>query len=393
MSHRLISRSPDLQQLRDEGYAVEVKGGYLLVHDVPYLAPDRSVRRGTLVSTLDLANDVTVRPTTHVVHFTGEHPCNLDGTHIAQIAHASRTCELMPGLVVQHSFSNKPRSGYANYHEKMTRYIEIVANPARAVEPDVSAQTFRVIAAEDEESPFEYIDTATSRAGIGTYTAKLEGHRVAVVGLGGTGSYVLDLVAKTPVFEIHVYDGDSFCQHNAFRSPGAVGVQDLKDQPKKAAFFAQQYGRMKRRISAHPYYIDAGNVGELRVMDFVFVCVDSGDARRLVVENLMAFGVPFADVGMGVFKADAGLGGVVRVTSSTPRRQDHVLGGQRIPFGEGDGNNEYNRNIQIAELNALNAALAVIRWKKHLGYYLDLESEHHTTYTIDGNMLTNEDRV
>ena len=50
---------------------------------------------------------------------------------------------------------------------------------------------------------------------------------------------------------------------------------------------------------------------------------------------------------------------------------------------------EYERNVQIVELNALNAALAVIRWKKHRGFYLDLGQEDRSTYTIDGNHMSN----
>lgn len=53
--------------------------------------------------------------------------------------------------------------------------------------------------------------------------------------------------------------------------------------------------------------------------------------------------------------------------------------------------NEYDVNIQIADLNALNAALAVIKWKKLMGFYQDLDLEHHCTYTIGGNLLHNED--
>jgi hypothetical protein len=41
--------------------------------------------------------------------------------------------------------------------------------------------------------------------------------------------------------------------------------------------------------------------------------------------------------------------------------------------------------------NALNALLAVIRWKKIVGFYDDLEHEHNTIYLIDGNTLINED--
>ena len=55
---------------------------------------------------------------------------------------------------------------------------------------------------------------------------------------------------------------------------------------------------------------------------------------------------------------------------------------QPIPFSDGAERNEYDKNIQIADLNALNAALAVIKWKKLLGFYIDQEHELYSTYTI-----------
>ena len=50
---------------------------------------------------------------------------------------------------------------------------------------------------------------------------------------------------------------------------------------------------------------------------------------------------------------------------------------------------EYERNAQLAELNALNAALAVIKWKKVRDFYSDLEQELNCEYVIDGNRLMN----
>ena len=82
------------------------------------------------------------------------------------------------------------------------------------------------------------------------------------------------------------------------------------------------------------------------------------------------------------------------MTTSTADRPNDVDITKRIPFGvDEDGENEYRTNIQIADLNALNAALAVIRWKKMCGFYHDFDHEHHSTYTIDGNLLTNEDKA
>jgi hypothetical protein len=149
---------------------------------------------------------------------------------------------------------------------------------------------------------------------------------------------------------------------------------------------------MHRKIFAHGTYIDASNVECLRGMDFVFLCLDQGRAKQVIVEKLEEFGIPFVDVGMGVELIDDGLIGVLRVTTSTTAKREHVRTKNRIAF-TGDGREDlYSRNIQIAELNALNAALAVIKWKKHCGFYVDLEKEHFSTYTIDGNTLTNEDK-
>ncbi|QEL16821.1 hypothetical protein PX52LOC_03794 [Limnoglobus roseus] len=98
------------------------------------------------------------------------------------------------------------------------------------------------------------------------------------------------------------------------------------------------------------------------------------------------------DSGMGLELVDGSLGGMLRVTASTPGMRGHVHGG-RISFAGGGVNDIYSSNIQVADLNALNATLAVIKWKKLRGFYRDLEREHHCTYTTDGNQLENGDRA
>src|SRR5258706_15837041 len=120
MSHQLISRSPDLKRLRDEGYDVEVvKSNHLLVKNVPYVTSKCQIQRGTLVSELTISGESTAPPGTHVVYFVGEFPCHKDGAPISQLIHASADQDLGNGLVVNHSFSNKPPQGYPNYYEKM----------------------------------------------------------------------------------------------------------------------------------------------------------------------------------------------------------------------------------------------------------------------------------
>jgi molybdopterin/thiamine biosynthesis adenylyltransferase len=391
MSQQLINRSQDLKRLRDEGFDVEVRSNYLLLKHIPYVTAKKEIKYGILVSEFTLAGDITAPPSTHVVQFAGEYPCNKDGSEMNKIRHQSERKDLGPELVVHHSFSSKPSGGYKDYYDKMATYAAIISAAAQAINPGVTARTFPAIAAESDESVFNYIDTASSRAEIMIVTKKLEIGAVGIVGLGGTGSYVLDLVAKTPTKAIHLFDGDRFSQHNAFRSPGAPSIEELRTEPKKVTYFKMIYSKMHRNIIAHDDYLSASNVDQLQGLDFVFLCLDSGETKKMIVEKLEALGIPFVDVGMGVELGENGLSGILRVTTSTVQKRNHVWDKKRISFvGDGKGN-DYSRNIQIADLNALNAALAVIKWKKIFGFYVDLEKEHFSAYTIDGNAVVNED--
>lgn len=269
MSRQLINRSDDLTRLRNEGYDVEINANYLLVKHVPYVNHAREVKFGILVSELTLAGNITTKPNTHVVYFAGEHPCNKDGSRMDKIAHSSAKKNLGSGLVVDHSFSSKPSGGYGDYYDKMTTYTAIISSPARSIDPSATAKTFPVIEPEEEESVFQYLDTASSRAEINTVTKKLGLPKVGIVGLGGTGSYVLDLIAKTPVKEIRLFDGDEFLQHNAFRAPGAPSLEELKEKPKKVEYFKERYSKMHKNIVANSGYIDKSNIENLQGMDFV----------------------------------------------------------------------------------------------------------------------------
>jgi hypothetical protein len=393
MSRQLISRSPDLKRLQDDGYEVAVKAGFLVVSHVPYVDADRKVRIGELVSELSLAGDITTKPSTHVVMFAGSTPCDSHGTTLQKVINQSGQRVLGEGLVIDHTFSSKPvdSSGYADYHEKITAYAEMLSGPAQAIDPTATARTYRVVVDDNASTPFLYSDTATARAGIGRIADKLKTARIAIVGLGGTGSYILDLVAKAAIDEIHLFDGDRLLQHNVFRAPGAPSIDDLAGGPNKANYYAAIYSRMRRGMIAHPYFVDEATVDELMGIDFIFLALDLGPAKQLIVTRLEEAGISFIDVGMGVAEEGDALGGIVRVTTST---SDHPAGPRgRIPFSDGAAENDYSQNIQIADLNALNAALAVIKWKKLVGFYRDLENEHFSAYTIDGNHLLNDDQA
>lgn len=392
MSRALFSRNADLAKLREEGYFVQIVGGFLVMREVPYVDADRKVRKGTLISSLALAGDQTRPPDTHVVHFDGEYPCFADGARIAAIANQTTHFDLGHGLTAEHAFSSKPDGGYRDYHHKMTTYASIIAGPAAVLDATATPRPYRALDEEDADSVFNYVETASDRVGIGALTAKLAGYRIAIIGLGGSGSYILDMVAKTPVAEIRIFDADEFLQHNAFRAPGAPSLDELREAPLKVDHFKGIYERMHRGITAVPVAIAPGNLDLLDGIDFAFLSLDAGEAKAALVERLHARGVGFIDIGMGLELGDRGLSGILRVTTSTAETRETVASHKRIPLAGGGAGDIYASNIQVADLNALNAVFAVIKWKKLCGFYCDLENEHHSTYTLDGNMLLNEDQ-
>jgi len=391
MSTKLISRNPDLQRLRNEGYEVEVRNGYLIIHSVPYVTSQRLIAFGKIVTNLDLHGELTRRPDSHQVWFAGEFPCKHDGTPISAIRHTSADRILFDGMVVNHHFSNKPKAGYADYYEKVTRYIEIISSHAKVIDETVDARTFKPIESADEDSVFRYTDSASARANIVMVSKKLTMNRIAIVGLGGTGAYTLDLVAKTPTREIHLFDGKMFLQHNAFRAPGAASIDVLNAKPSKVAYWAELYGQMHRGIVPHEVLLDPANISELAGFDFVFVCVDKPAVRRLIADYLIGQGIPFIDVGMQVelVEEEQVLIGACRATLVTSDRSDHF---ERHVCTEREPDDDvYLSNIQVADLNALNAAMAVIKWKKFCTFYQDCYEEHQSVYVINTHQLTRDE--
>lgn len=141
-------------------------------------------------------------------------------------------------------------------------------------------------------------------------------------------------------------------------------------------------------IIPHAVNVTEDNIDLLKDLSFVFICIDSNSARGMIISKLKQFEIAFIDVGLGVNVADENLVGTLRVTVGTPSKYDHIP--NRIGT-EDAADNDYASNIQIADLNALNALMAVLKWKKLSGFYQDLKEEHHSTYTINTAQFINED--
>lgn len=289
-------------------------------------------------------------------------------------------------LTVQRVFSNKPPSGaFINFFQKIENYATLFSGPAMHLY-DVTPLTFRVIDS-IPDSVFKFNDTLTSRAEIGDLSLKLKEDKVAIIGLGGTGSYLLDFLVKTPVREIRAFDLDWFHVHNAYRSPGKLESDELGKR--KAEIYQKRYEHFRSGINIQPRFITADAEDSLEGITFAFVCVDKGSSRAGIFELLTKMGIPFIDVGMGLNRSKGAISGTIRTTYYSTESAQEMLRQQLAPMHD-DPDDIYKTNIQISELNALNACLAIIRYKQIKGFYFDDNNFYNMLLSIQDLHLVGE---
>jgi uncharacterized protein DUF6791/ThiF family protein len=380
----LVAHSDDLTRLVNDEYDIEVREGNLVIHHVPYVNSSSEVAYCILVSELTTNGEQTVAPERHEISVVGGIPHDHQGNKLSIVIDENRL-DYGGGLVAECRLSGKPHNRMpVDYHEKITNYVDILGRFARAIDPSATHKDYPPRESLAGDSVFRFHDAASSRAGLSGVASKLKVDKVAIVGLGGTGSYILDLIAKTPINELHLFDDDELLAHNVFRAPGAASLDQVKVSPLKVDYFSEKYGVFRRNIFPHPVRIGPDNVDELREMDFVFLAMDAGPAKKTIIDSLREREASFIDCGMGLQRLDSSLRGTVRVTTGTAAAYDHVS--RRISFADVNAN-EYDWNIQTADLNMLNAAMAVIKWKKLFGYYVDNKQELSSSYVVARNML------
>ncbi|MBN1184222.1 MAG: ThiF family adenylyltransferase [Bacteroidales bacterium] len=379
MLNTLASHNDDIKRLVDKGYAVSIDSNYLVIRDIPYLDNNRNLQIGAFVSKMIFIDQVHVKLEDHQIFFCGSHPCHIDGSAILNLGGGPTALQLVsPDLFVQRSFSNKPPTGFRDFFEKVESYLTIISGPAINLH-NANPYTFRLVE-ENTQSVFKYRDTLTSRAEIGDLSLKFESDIIAIVGLGGTGSYLLDFIVKTPVKEIRAFDLDFFHVHNAFRSPGKLDGDELGKS--KAEVYQKRYNDFRSGLNIHSKFILAGSTDDLEGVTFAFVCVDKGSSRAEIFDLLIKMNIPFIDVGMGLDRDKGPISGTLRTTFFS-KENAHDLQLKGLAPMIDLPKDIYQNNIQISELNALNACLAVIKYKQLRGFYADDNGIYHMLFTID----------
>ena len=228
--------------------------------------------------------------------------------------------------------------------------------------------------------PFKIPNTFEARAAIGLVQDRIRDQCIAIIGLGGTGAYVLDLVVKTPVMEIHLLDSDDVKWHNFMRAPGAPTAEEIescrKGRVSKVDYYHSKYASLREGI--HPHAVRVDSLSTFREflsahpIDYAFVCIDQlteGDSPRqdVVYCALSEAAVPFIDSGVSITVEDRAVRGAVTTSAYDA---GSVAWKDAIPNARVEGNVPGYRNVQLPEVNALAASLAVMEWRRRTEQYI-----------------------
>lgn len=356
------------------GWHIDVGGDHIAVAGVPYRQHDgASGLCQVTVWVLEDGRTMTAPPNgsgaTHAARLggvTGGKAYRAEGEPVGNVIWTDNTHECV--------ISIKLDSGnYADAWHALLNYCSIVAAAAQAGGDQEPRQTGRI---------FKFEVLGENTPDIRAWEDKAGGQKIGIVGLGGVGLWLLDLMSKTNVGEIRVWDGDHIQGRNLVRAPGWAG-EDAVGQ-NKAEYFGELYSRFRNGISIYPEYLDPSSASDsLDGLDFVFIAIDNTETRSALCERLEQAGVPFIDVGMGIERQQGEVRGSLQVFFSGGDAGRWRIG---IPTVVGVGEQEYHI-LQLADLAALNASLAVGVWRRHTGQYAEDSKEWLIRYSVESNTL------
>ncbi len=175
--------------------------------------------------------------------------------------------------------------------------------------------------------------------GCGTFE-RLRRLSVAVVGCSGTGSQVVEQLARLGVGELVLVDPERIGPENLNRITNAMAADVGRP---KVDVLAEAVGRMgtgTRVVTLATTLLDRETVRRVAACDVAFGCVDSLEGRDVLNRLCAFYGLAYLDLGVGLV-AD-GAGGVDRVAGA-------------VHYVQPDGSSLLNRGVYTAEALAAEA--------------------------------------
>lgn len=144
--------------------------------------------------------------------------------------------------------------------------------------------------------------------------------RVAVVGLGGGGSHIVQQLAHVGVGSLVLIDPDFIDESNLNRLVGGTLADVLAKEPKVKIGQRQVLG-VNPSAQVYPHYARWQDEAEvLRECDVIVGCVDSFLGRSELERCVRRFHLPYVDIGMDVHDDPGGYSITGQVALSMPGR-------------------------------------------------------------------------
>ena len=278
---------------------------------------------------------------------------------------------------------------------------DLIHRYAKQIVGAVSAAGYSETASLAKQGPFKIPNTFEARAALGPVQDRIRDKRIAIIGLGGTGAYVLDLMAKTPVPEIHLLDADHVEWHTFMRAPSAPTTDEIESLRRnaltKVANYRSKYDSLREGIYAHAVRIDSSSVFtnflSSNPVDFAFVCIDQqkdSDSPRqdVVYAALSKAKIPFIDSGVSITLEDHTVRGAVTTSFYAEGSEAWK---EAIPNARVEGNVPGYRNVQLPEVNALAASLAVMEWRRRTEQYVSESTSFLHRFRLDRPRIVSAD--
>lgn len=360
------------------GFTVEIESEVVRAVGVPCLLKGGVVGTCTIETSFDATSGKPTKTIGGDVHCasvsTNQHidGCvyNADGTLIGN--HIGGDGKSWSNFSIKKGAQGKPQEDQSA-RELVHRYAKQTVGAVRAAGHSFPATPTVV-------GPFSIPHTFEARAGVASVQDRIRGQSVAIFGLGGTGSYVLDLVAKSPVKEIHLFDADIVRWHNLFRAPSAPTPDEIEAIREgdllKVHYYASKYAPLRDGIYPHPVQVDGTSMWReflsTRPIDFAFVCIDQlldcdSPRQDAVYRALSEEKTPFIDSGVSITVDGDAIRGAVTTSCFEGGSLEWERG---VPNPRVTGDLPGYRNVQLPEVNALAASLAVMEWRRRTGQYV-----------------------
>lgn len=360
------------------GFTIYAESNIVQAVGVPCLLKDGKVGTCTIAKSCEPSSN---KPTEEIGGAVHAVRITTDAEHDGLVYHADGTPignYLSGDGKTWSNISIKRGSQYSPQDDESVN--KLIHRYAKQVVGAVAAAGFSETSSLKIPTPFKIPNTYESRAAIGPIQDRIRDQSIAIIGLGGTGAFVLDLMAKTPVKEIHLLDADCVEWHTFMRAPGAPTAEEIESMRegclRKVDYYHSKYAALREGVHPHLIRVDSPSMfhefHSNHPIDCAFVCIDQkteGDSARqdVVYCALSEAEVPFIDSGISITVEDATVRGAVTTSAYDA---GSMAWKDAIPNARVEGNVPGYRNVQLPEVNALAASLAVMEWRRRTKQYI-----------------------